>query len=141
MSDIYKDLGPAPFTTNIEDETLENENFRTTRWTGKQLQLTLMNIPVGGDVGAEVHSDTDQFLRVESGKGRAMIGASEDDLTLDQEVSDDDIVLVPAGHWHNIVNIGDEPLKLYSLYGPVDHVHGTMHKTQEDAKNDPNEQH
>ena len=141
MSDIYQDLGPAPFSTNIEDETEQNENFRTTRWTGKHIQLTLMSIPVGGDIGAEVHPDTDQFLRVESGKGRAMVGKSETDLALDKEVSDDDVILVPAGNWHNVVNIGDEPLKVYSIYGPVDHVHGTMHKTQEDALNDPNEQH
>ncbi|KGJ04186.1 cupin domain-containing protein [Paracoccus sphaerophysae] len=134
-----KDYGPEPFTINIEDDTKANTNFRTTRWTGKHLQLTLMSIPVGGDIGLEVHPDNDQFLRIEKGKGRVQMGPSKDQLTYDRQVEDDWVILVPAGTWHNVTNIGDEPMQLYALYGPPDHKHGTVHKTQADAEADPNE--
>ena len=134
-----KDYGPEPFTINIEDDTKANANFRTTRWTGKHLQLTLMSIPVGGDIGLEVHPDNDQFLRIEEGKGRVQMGPAKDQLTYEREVEDDWVILVPAGTWHNVTNIGDEPMQLYALYGPPDHKHGTVHKTQADAEADPNE--
>lgn len=134
-----KDYGPEPFTINIEDDTKANTNFRTTRWTGKHLQLTLMSIPVGGDIGLEVHPDNDQFLRIEEGKGRVQMGPSKDQLTYDRQVEDDWVILVPAGTWHNVTNIGDAPMQLYALYGPPDHKHGTVHKTQADAEADPNE--
>lgn len=125
-----EDAGPRPFVTDIEKATLGNDNFRTAVWTGKNLQLTVMSIPPGGDVGLEVHHDHDQFLRVESGRGRVQMGPAEDDLSFDEEVGDDWVVLVPAGSWHNITNIADEPLKLYSLYAPPEHEHGTVHPTQ-----------
>jgi len=134
-----KDYGPNPFVVDIEKDTLENTNFRTTRWTGKNLQLTLMTIPVGGDIGLEVHETHDQFLRLEQGQGRVQMGPSKDDLNFQQNVSDDWAVFVPAGYWHNITNIGDEPIKLYAIYGPPDHLHGTVHATQTDAENDPHE--
>src|SRR6056297_3033263 len=104
-----KDYGPHPHVMDIETDTLENPNFRTTRWTGKHIQLTLMTIPVGGDVGLEVHDSSDQFLRLEQGKGRVQMGPSKDQLTFDREVGADWAVLVPAGTWHNITNIGEEP--------------------------------
>ena len=133
------DHGPKPMVINMEAETLGNENFRTTRWTGKHLQMTLMTIPAGGDIGLEVHDGIDQFLRIEQGRGRCQMGLSKDALEFDVEVEDDFAIFVPAGTWHNVTNIGDEPLKLYTLYGPADHVHGTVHATQEDAEKDPNE--
>jgi mannose-6-phosphate isomerase-like protein (cupin superfamily) len=132
MSEL-KDHGPRPYVVDIEEATLANENFRTALWTGEFLQMTLMAIPVGGDVGWEVHHDTDQFLRLEQGRGRVQMGPSKDDLTLDVEVGDDWAVLVPRGSWHNITNIGDEPMKVYSLYAPPHHAHGTVHETQADA--------
>lgn len=133
------DHGAKPFTVDIEKDTTDNGNFRTTRWTGKHLQLTLMSIPVGGDVGLEVHPDIDQFLRLEQGKGRVQMGPAKDQLTYEREVEDDWAILVPAGTWHNVTNIGDEPMKLYALYGPPDHDKGTVHKTQADAEADPHE--
>jgi mannose-6-phosphate isomerase-like protein (cupin superfamily) len=133
------DHGPEPFVTNIEDATLENTNFRSTVWTGEHLQLTVMSIPVGGDIGLEVHPDNDQFLRVEQGRGRVQMGPDKDQLPFDKDVADDWVVLVPAGTWHNITNVGDEPLKVYALYGPPDHKHGTVHRTQQDALSDPDE--
>lgn len=124
------DYGNAPFVVNIEEATLENTNYRTALWTGELLQVTLMCIPVGGDIGAEVHDENDQFLRVEQGKGRVIMGTSEDNITLDREVGADDAILIPKGTYHNVVNIGDVDLKLYSLYGPAHHAHGTVHETQ-----------
>lgn len=135
----FDDQGKKPFVLDIEKATLDNENFRTTMWTGEHIQMTVMNIPVGGDVGLEVHHSVDQFLRIEAGRGRCEMGDAEDNLTFIREVHDDDAIFVPAGKWHNVVNIGDEPLKLYTFYGPADHVPGTVHPTQADAQADPNE--
>ena len=130
---VPTDEGPNPFVTDIEAATLANENYRTTLWTGEHMQLTLMNIDPGHDIGLEVHPDRDQFLRVEAGKGRVQMGPAEDDLSFDKEVSDDWVILVPAGSWHNVTNIGDEPLKVYALYGPPEHPHGAVHPTKADA--------
>lgn len=128
-----KDHGAEPTVLNIESHTLANENFRTALWTGSNLQVTLMAIPAGGDVGLEQHHDIDQFLRVEEGTARVMMGDSEDNLDFVREVSDDYAILVPAGKWHNIVNTGDKPLKIYSIYAPAEHPHGTIHKTRQEA--------
>ncbi|MBM7824277.1 mannose-6-phosphate isomerase-like protein (cupin superfamily) [Arcanobacterium pluranimalium] len=135
----YDDQGKKPWVIDIEKETLNNENFRTTMWTGEKLQLTVMTIPVGGEIGLEVHHGIDQFLRIEQGKGLTQMGPSEDNLDFEAEVSDDDAIFVPADTWHNVTNIGDEPLKLYTIYAGPDHVPGTVHKTAQDAENDPNE--
>ncbi|MBV7295451.1 cupin domain-containing protein [Corynebacterium sp. TAE3-ERU12] len=141
MSDLRTDHGPNPYVLDIEKATLDNENFRDTLWTGKHIQMTVMAIPVNGEIGAEVHDSNDQFLRIEQGKAHVKIGPSEDNLDIDEVVEDDWSAFVPAGSWHNVLNAGDEPLKLYSIYGPADHVQGTIHETFEDAENDPNEQH
>ena len=130
------DEGPQPFVTNIEDDTLANGNYRTTRWTGSNIQMTLMSIEPGHDIGLEVHDDGDQFLRVEAGTARVQMGPSKDDLSFDREVGDDWVILVPAGTWHNITNIGDEPLKVYAIYGPPEHPHGTIHASKAEADAD-----
>src|SRR5690606_41689347 len=128
-----RDFGPHPYVVNIEEATLQNSNFRTALWTGEHLQMTLMSIPVGGEVGLEVHHELDQFLRLEEGRGRVQMGEAEDDLSFEQEISDDWVVLVPAGMWHNITNVGDTPLKIYSIYTPPEHPHGTVHVTKADS--------
>lgn len=125
-----KDFGKDPFVVNIEEATLENENYRTALWTGELLQVTLMSIPVGGDIGAEVHDENDQFLRVEQGHGRVIMGESADKIILDKEVGPEDTILIPKDTYHNVINIGQEDLKLYSIYGPAHHAHGTIHETQ-----------
>jgi len=130
-----KDYGPEPFVIDIEKITEENPNFRTALRTGKYFQITLMSIPVGGDIGLEIHPDTDQFLRIEEGRGRVQMGYSQEDLTLvDTEVEEDFAIVIPAGHWHNVTNTGDEPMKIYSIYAPPHHPHGTIHVTQADAE-------
>ncbi len=126
------DHGPAPYVVNIEEATLSNDTFRTALWTGKHIQMTVMSIPVGGDVGLEQHHHEDQFLRVEQGRALVRMGPTASDVTFEQEVGDDWVILVPVGVWHNIINIGDEPLKLYSIYGPPHHEKGTVHQTQAD---------
>lgn len=133
---VLKDYGNAPTVLDIEAYTVGNENFRTTLWTGSNLQVTLMTIPVGGDIGLELHSNIDQFLRIEQGQGKVMMGDSKDKLDFVQEVKADYAVFVPAGKWHNLVNTGTEPIKLYSIYAPAEHPHGTIHKTQAEAMED-----
>jgi mannose-6-phosphate isomerase-like protein (cupin superfamily) len=132
-SPILTDEGPEPFVVDIEQATVANTNYRTALWTGSHLQLTVMHIDPGADIGLEVHSDRDQFLRVEAGRARVQMGATEADLAFDREVEDDWAVLVPAGTWHNITNIGSNPLKVYSLYAAPEHAPGTVHRTKADA--------
>lgn len=131
---ILNDYGAEPTVLDIEAYTLENDNFRTALWTGTNLQVTLMSIPVGGDVGLEQHTDIDQFLRIEDGEALVMMGDSEDDLSFMEFAAADNAIFVPAGKWHNIVNAGDKPLKLYSIYAPVEHPHGTIHRTQQESE-------
>jgi mannose-6-phosphate isomerase-like protein (cupin superfamily) len=128
-----RDYGAEPFVVDIEEATLQNRNFRTALWTGNHLQLTLMSIGTGDDIGLEMHPDVDQFIRVEEGEGVALMGNSRDNLSYRQNVSDDDAIIIPAGTWHNIINTGGEPLKLYSIYAPPEHPHGTVHMTKEEA--------
>jgi len=128
-----KDYGPAPYVVDIEKITTDNTNFRTAKWSGKYLQMTLMSIKVGGEVGLEVHPDTDQFLRVEAGQADVVMGPTEDNLTFQEKAQPDYAIFVPAGTWHNIINTGDEPLKLYSIYAPPHHPHSTVHETFEAA--------
>lgn len=132
MDDVTSDQGPNPAVLDIEDATLRNDTFRTALWTGQNLQLTVMAIAPGDNIGLEVHDDGDQFLRVEAGRARVQMGPAADDLDFDREVGDDWIILVPAGTWHDVTNIGDETLKVYALYAPPEHEHGTVHPTKAD---------
>ncbi len=131
-----KDIGPAPASFDLETETRANPHYRRVAWSGKYLQLTLMSIPVGGDVGLEAHPETDQFLRLDAGRGRVQMGPAEDQLDFDQEVEDGWAILVPAGTWHNVTNIGDEPMQLYAVYAPVHHAPGKVQETSADAERD-----
>ena len=115
------------FVTNIEKETLENDNFRKVLYTSNYSQLVVMSIEPGDDIGMEVHG-LDQFIRIEQGKGKAVLNGQE------YEIEDDWAVVIPAGVEHNIVNTGDEPLKLYTIYPPPEHKDGTVHPTKADAE-------
>ena len=121
------------WVADVEKATLENTNFRTVLFTGEHTQLTVMSIEPGGEIGWEAHHDIDQFLRVEQGTGRAEFGATEDRVDETHDVEDDWAIIVPAGVWHNVVNTGDEALKLYSLYSPPEHPDGTVHVTKAEA--------
>ncbi|OLZ63835.1 cupin [Streptomyces amritsarensis] len=131
-----KDIGPEPQSFDLEQATLANTNYRSVAWSGKYLQLTLMSIPVGEDIGLEAHPETDQFLRLDAGRGRVQMGSAKDRLDFDQEVEDGWAVFVPAGTWHNITNTGDEPMQLYAVYAPVHHAPGKIHATSADAESD-----
>lgn len=129
-----KDYGPEPFVVNIEEATKQNDNYRTALWTGCHLQLTLMSINVGDDIGLERHPDVDQFIRIEEGCGLVKMGDSKNNLDFQRKVYEDFIFIIPAGKWHNLINTGDKPIKLYSIYAPPQHPHGTVHVTKEDDK-------
>ncbi len=128
-----RDYGCEPFVFNINHATNMNPNFRTTLWTGQDLQLTLMSIPVRGDIGVEMHPDVDQFIRIESGCAKVLMGRCRNSLSEEAYADGNFAILIPAGTWHNIVNVGPCPLKLYSLYAPPQHPSGTVHKTKDDA--------
>lgn len=133
MADIdTNDYGGQPYVINIEDLTVNNDKFRVAKWTGANLQMTVMSIEVGSEVGLEVHQTHDQFLRVEKGKAKVQMGPTEENLDFEQTAEDDFAIFVPANTWHNITNIGDEPLKLYSIYAPTEHPKGTIHETYAD---------
>ena len=129
-----RDYGGEPLVFNIHHATNKNEKFRTTLWTGEHLQLTVMNIPVRSDIGVEMHPDVDQFVRVEGGRARVYFGSSRNALREAGVVNDNFAILIPAGTWHNIVNIDNRPLKVYSLYAPPKHPFGTVHKIKADAE-------
>ncbi len=130
------DIGPKPYSFDMEAEATANTNYRTVAWTGKYFQVTLMSIPVGESIGLEVHPETDQFLRLDAGQGLCTMGPDKDKLDFRQEVSDGWCIMVPAGTWHDVVNTGDEPMQLYVVYAPVHHAQGKIHKTQADAERD-----
>ena len=134
INEMSNDFGAAPFVIDIEEETEKNNNFRYALWTGDFLQLTLMSINPGEDIGLEVHADHDQFLRIEEGQGTVLMGESEDRLNFQMRVRSDYVVLIPAGYWHNLINTGRTPIKLYSIYAPPEHAKGTLHRTKEDAE-------
>ena len=113
------DYGPEPLIVNIDRFSKLNSNYRTALWTGRHLQVTLMSIKVGGDIGLEMHPNLDQFIRVESGYGLVKMGDSKDKLNVQKRVDGNYAILIPAGTWHNLINLGNRPLKLYSIYAPL----------------------
>lgn len=119
---------------DIEDLTVRNDTFRTVVFSGSHLQLTVMSLAPGEEIGRESHPHLDQFLRVERGEGRLELGTTRDRVDETQDVRGDWAVIVPAGIWHNVVNTGSDPLKLYSLYAPPEHPDGTVHRTKSDAE-------
>jgi len=125
-----KDYGPEPFVVNIEEATKQNNTYRTALWTGSHLQLTLMSLNVGEDIGLEVHPNLDQFIRIEEGQGLVKMGDSKNNLDFQRKVYDGFAFIIPAGKWHNLINTGDKPLKLYSIYAPPQHPRGTVHETK-----------
>lgn len=126
------DYGGEPYVVDIENLTEENELFRVAKWTGKYMQMTVMCIQPNEEIGLEKHDDRDQFMQIEAGCGKAQMGTSKDELN-EWEIGDDWAVFVPAGTWHNIINTGEDPLKLYSIYSPAEHPKATIHKTKAEA--------
>jgi mannose-6-phosphate isomerase-like protein (cupin superfamily) len=138
--DKIKDIGPKLQSFDIERATKENTNYRSVAWSGRYLQVTLMSIPVGGDIGLEAHPETDQFLRLDAGTGRVQMGATKDTLSFEGEVSDGWCVIVPAGTWHNITNTGQTPMQVYTIYAPAHHKPGKVQSTAAVAKADKDDE-
>ena len=128
-----QDYGPKPLVIDIDQATKQNNNYRTALWTGKYLQVTLMSINVGDDIGLEVHPETDQFIRIEQGQGLVQMGPRKDSLDFQEMAYDGYAIMVPAGTWHNVINTGNTPLKVYVIYAPPHHPFGTVHVTKADA--------
>lgn len=121
-----QDHGPQPYAVNIDEATKQNNNFRTALWTGTHLQVTLMSIKVGDDIGLEIHPNIDQFIRIEDGQGMVRMGKVKDNLDFQADVGDGFAIMIPAGTWHNVINTGNKPLKVYSIYAPPQHPHGVV---------------
>lgn len=119
------------YITNIENETLNSENFRKVLFTGEHMQLVVMTLEPGEDIGTEAHPDIDQFFRVETGVATLVIDGEEETL------GPDFVAIVPAGSEHNIINAsGEEKLRLYTIYTPPEHKDGTIHRTKQEALED-----
>ncbi len=129
-----RDYGREPLVFNIDHATKMNRNFRTALWTGCHMQMTLMSIPVGCDIGLEMHENVDQFIRIESGRAKVMMGRCRGSLDDGECVDGNYAIIIPAGTWHNIANVGNCPLKVYSIYSPPQHPFGTVHRTKSDAE-------
>ena len=127
------DLGNAPAIININKETCQNTYFRKSIWTGDYLQVTVMSIPAGGEIGLEIHENTDQFIRVEYGVGSVYMGKTKQDIKFIGNANHNYAILIPAGTWHNIINEQATPLKVYSIYAPPKHPIGTIPKTKFDS--------
>jgi mannose-6-phosphate isomerase-like protein (cupin superfamily) len=125
-----QDYGSKPFVVDIAEAARQNHTYRTALWTGKNLQVTLMSIDVGDDIGLEVHPATDQFIRIEEGQGLVQMGDSRDHLDFQEMAYDDYAIMIPAGKWHNVTNTGSHPLKMYVIYAPPEHPYGTVHETK-----------
>lgn len=123
-----------PFAINIEQATLDNDNYREVSWTGEYMQLVFMSIAPGEEIDLEVHHDLDQFIRIEEGQAQILMGEARDKLNFDQKVEDDWAILIPAGYYHHVKNIGESHLKIYTLYAPGEHPEGAIHKTYEEAR-------
>ena len=118
----------AGYVINIEEKSLENDFFREVLFTAPRVQLVVMSLAPGEDIGLETHTDVDQFIRVEAGKGKALLNGKEHDL------EDGSAVVIPAGTQHNIINTSQqESLKLYTIYSPPEHPDGTVHKNKAEA--------
>jgi mannose-6-phosphate isomerase-like protein (cupin superfamily) len=118
----------AGYSTDIEQATLDNGHFRHVLFTGPKSQLVLMALQPGEEIGKETHPDTDQFIRVEAGEGKAVIDGQE------FRLHDGSAVVIPAGAEHNVTNTGSTPLKLYTIYSPPEHPDGTIHHTKAEAE-------
>ena len=133
LQSVVTDHGPNPLVVDIKRAAQFNDTYRTALWTGSWLQLTLMSIQPGDDIGLEMHPCVDQFLHVVDGRGLVQMGESQNCFTLRVPVFNDFAIIIPAGTWHNVTNTGNTPLQLYSIYGPPNHPWGTVEKTKEDA--------
>ena len=134
MDDLnrQKNWKAEPYVENVLQRAVRNTNYRTEIWTGCYAQMTLMCIPVCSDIGLEIHEDTDQLIRIEQGMGLVKMGSCKERPDFQRKVCKGDVIFVPAGTWHNVINIARVPLKVSAIYAPPHHPVGTVHRTKED---------
>ena len=137
---MTENAGKIAWVANVEQATVENSDFRRVLFTGAHLQLTVMSLSAGESIGWEMHEHLDQFLRIESGSATLRLGRAGDAVDEEHELSDDWAIVVPGGTWHDVINTGDGPLQLYSIYSPPDHPDGTVHHTKADAESDEHDE-
>ena len=126
---MIKLINMKGFKSDIEKDTLENNNFRKVLYSGKHLQLVLMSLKAGEEIGEEIHHDNDQFFRFESGTGECNIDGNN------YKVTNGDVIIIPAGAKHNIINVnGTAELKMYTIYAPPHHKDGIIRVTKQDAE-------
>lgn len=132
--DLSQEEGGEPWVLDIEGATVRNDLYRSEQWTGKYMQMVLMSVKPGEEIDLEVHEGHDQFIRIEQGEGRVLMGKTREDLSFDEAVKDDFAIFIPAGYYHNVKNTGQEDLKVYTIYSPKEHEKGTVHRTYEEAR-------
>lgn len=125
------DLGPTPSIINIEKRTEENSNYKKALWTGNNIQLILMSIPIGENTGIETSPNTEQFIKIEEGRALVELGPDINNLSVQKEINSDYALIIPAGTYYKITNINNEPLKLYSIYSPTNYKKGTINITKQ----------
>lgn len=130
------DHGGQPYVVNVERMAMQNSDFRNAVWTGCNLQMTVMCIMPCGEIGAEIHHDTDQFIMVQQGNAMVKTGKHKNRMDSCHNMCPGDAVFIPAGTWHNIVNTKNEPLRVTSIYAPPNHPKGTVHRTKEEAEHE-----
>lgn len=128
------DQGARPFVTNLNQDAINNTYFRATRWTCKNMQLTLMSVPIDSDIGLDVHLNSDQLFYIERGSALVLMGRCQECLDYQSQIYNDYTVLVPAGIWHNIINTGHDELKMFSIYAPSLHPHGSIYESKEEEE-------
>ena len=132
-SECDKLTSVKPSLINIRSEVMCNNNFRKAIWTGEYLQVTVMSIPVGGEIGLEIHENLDQFIRIESGCANIYMGDTKQNVKCMGKVNANYAIVIPSGTWHNIINACACPLKVYSVYAPPKHPFGTVHERKLDS--------
>lgn len=129
-----KEEGGDPWVLNIDESTVKNDHYRIEQWTGKYMQMVLMSLKPDEEIDLEIHEKHDQFIRIEQGEARILMGKTKEDLSFDEIVQDDWAIFIPAGYYHNVKNVGGEDLKLYTIYSPKEHPEGTLHSTYKEAQ-------
>lgn len=133
MTELFKETDQQPFVIDFKELVMENDSYRKVIWTGNHIQALIMSIPENEEAGTEVHHNIDQYTRIEDGQGVCRMGPSPDEFTYERAITTNDTIFIPGNMWHNIINTGGRPLKLYTIYSIPEYAEGTIHHTREDA--------